>query len=273
MLEKEDSPLEMPFLYVYSSPQPCATTPLFYLFHMNAITRCFETYWSSSIGKKLIVAITGIALVLFLGGHMIGNLLVFMGQETFNDYAQFLHHIFHGAGIWVARIGLLGAIVLHVAATISLTRQNRAARKQYEYQATIQASKSSRIMLWSGLTILAFVVYHLMHFTVRFGNEYYNEQLYTDLAYMAKTGDYRPNSWKMVIDGFSVWYVVLFYLIAMTLLCSHLSHGVAAIFQTLGLRTKKSASAIDLLSKGYSAAIWIGFVSIPVAIFVFKFGS
>lgn len=239
---------------------------------MNAITRCLDTYWSSSIGKKLIVAITGLALVLFLGGHMTGNLLVFMGPEAFNDYAEFLHHLVHGVGLWIARIGLLVAVTLHVVATIALTRQNKAARKQYEYQATIQASKSSRIMLWSGLTILAFVVYHLLHFTVRAGNEYNNPALYTDLAHMAATGKFRQNAWKMVIDGFSVWYVVLFYIIAMSLLCSHLSHGVGAIFQTLGLRSKKSASAIDLFSKGYAAVIWLGFVSIPVAIFVFKFG-
>ncbi|MEO5914233.1 MAG: succinate dehydrogenase cytochrome b subunit [Luteolibacter sp.] len=239
---------------------------------MNAITRCLDTYWSSSIGKKLIVAITGIVLVLFLGGHMTGNLLVFVGPEAFNDYAEFLHHLLHGAGIWVARIGLLVAITLHVAATIAITCQNKAARKQYEYQATIQASKSSRIMIWSGLTILAFVIYHLLHFTVRVGNEYNNPQFYTDLAHMAATGKFRQNAWKMVIDGFSVWYVVLFYIISMTLLCSHLSHGVGAIFQTLGLRSKKSASAIDLFSKAYSAVIWLGFVSIPVAIYVFKFG-
>ncbi|RYD22913.1 MAG: succinate dehydrogenase cytochrome b subunit [Verrucomicrobiaceae bacterium] len=238
---------------------------------MNAITRCLDTYWSSSIGKKLIVALTGLVLVLFLAGHMSGNLLVFVGPEAFNDYAQLLHHLLHGVGLWIARIGLLVAVGLHIAATIALTRQNKAARKQYEYQATIQASKSSRIMIWTGLTILAFVIYHLMHFTVRVGNEYNNPQLYTDLVYMAKTGEYRQNAWKMVIDGFSVWYVVLFYLIAMTMLCSHLSHGVGAIFQTLGLRSKKSASSIDLISKAYAVFIWVGFVSIPVAIF-FGFG-
>ncbi len=239
---------------------------------MNALTRCLETYWSSSIGKKLVVALTGIVLVLFLAGHMSGNLLVFAGPEAFNDYAQFLHHVLHGAGIWVARIGLLAAVVLHIAATIALTRQNKAARQQYEYKATLQASKASRIMIWSGLTILAFLVFHLLHFTVRVGNEYNNPAFYTDQAYMAATGEFRHDAWKMVIDGFSVWYVVAFYILAMTLLCSHLVHGVAAIFQTLGLRSQKSASAIDLIAKGYTALIWLGFVSIPVAIYVFKFG-
>jgi succinate dehydrogenase / fumarate reductase, cytochrome b subunit len=239
---------------------------------MNAITRCLTTFWSSSIGKKWIVALTGLLLVLFLGGHLSGNMLIFVGRDAFNEYAEFLHKILHGSGIWVARAGLLASLVLHVAATIALARQNKAARKKYEYQATIQASKSSRIMIWSGLTILAFVVFHILHFTVRAGNEYNNPALYTDVAHMAATGLFRHDAWQMVIDGFSVWYVVAFYIIAMSLLCSHLSHGVGSIFQTLGLRTKKSASSITFISKAYSAVIWLGFVSIPVSIFVFKFG-
>ena len=85
---------------------------------MNALTRSFSAYWKSSIGKKVLVAVTGIALVLFLAGHMTGNLLVFAGREAFNDYAQFLHHALHGTGLWLARIGLLVAVVIHVVATI-----------------------------------------------------------------------------------------------------------------------------------------------------------
>lgn len=225
--------------------------------------------WKSSIGRKLIVALTGLALVLFLAGHLSGNLLVFVGREAFNDYAYFLHHVFHGAGVWIARIGLLVTVVLHVAATISLTRENRAARESYAHPATIQTTKSSKLMIWSGLTILAFVVYHLMHFTVHIGNTY---ETYVDPEHLAKTGLERMDAWKMVIDGFSVWYVVLFYLIAMTLLCSHLSHGVQAMFQTLGLRSKKSAPMITAISKAYAVLIYLGFISIPIAIFIFKFG-
>ncbi len=235
---------------------------------MNAITRCLDSFWSSSIGKKLIVAVTGIVLVLFLAGHLVGNLVVFMGAEPFNQYAYFLHHMLHGAGIWVFRVVMLVMIAAHIIATVSLVRQNRAARKSYENEATIQATRSSLIMIWSGLTILVFVIYHLMHFTVRVGNEYNNPALYSYLL----DGKEVHNAWKMVIDGFSVWYVVLFYVVAMTLLCSHLRHGVQSIFQTLGWRSRRSESAIDLLSKGYAAFIWIGFVSIPVAIYIFKFG-
>ena len=243
---------------------------------MNALTRSFSAYWKSSIGKKVLVAVTGIALVLFLAGHMTGNLLVFAGREAFNDYAQFLHHALHGTGLWLARIGLLVAVVIHVVATIALTRQNKAARTHYEFQNTIKASKSSRIMIWTGLTILFFVIYHLLHFTVHAGNSY---ETYVDEAYRAATvspafpgGESRHDAWKMVIDGFSVWYVVAFYVIAMTMLCSHLGHGVASIFQTLGWSSKKSRPLIEQLSWAYSVVIWLGFVSIPVAILIFGFG-
>ncbi len=236
---------------------------------MNALTRSFSACWKSSIGKKLIVALTGIVLVLYLAGHMTGNLLIFMGREPFNDYAEFLHGVAHGAGIWVARAALLVALVLHVTATIALVRQNRAARVPYEYDNTIQASKSSRIMIWSGLTILAFLIYHLMHFTIHVGNTY---GTYIDQAHFINAGAVRPDAWRMVIDGFSVWYVSAFYILAMTLLCSHLGHGVASIFQTLGLNSKKARPLLETISWGYAIIIWLGFVAVPVAV-LFGFGN
>jgi len=225
---------------------------------MNASIRPLCSVWNSSIGKKMVVALTGGVLVLFLAGHLTGNLLVFVGEQAFNEYAEFLHHMLHGAGIWIARIVLLSCLILHVVATISLTRANRAASPKYVHEGTVQASRSSRIMIWSGLTILAFVIFHLLHFTVRID------------AGLAEIG--RTNPHQMVIVGFSHGLVVLFYLIAMTLLCSHLSHGVASMFQTLGLRSKKSAPLLAFISKGYALVIWLGFISIPLAIYMFHFG-
>jgi succinate dehydrogenase / fumarate reductase cytochrome b subunit len=229
---------------------------------MNALTRCLAAYWNSSIGKKLIVALTGLFLLLFLAGHLVGNLVVFMGPEPFNSYAYFLHHMGHGAGIWAFRIVMLVMLGAHIIATIALTRQNKAARKSYECNTTIQASSSSRYMILTGLTILAFFVYHILHFTVRVGNEYDNPALYSFLL----DGKEVHNAWKMVIDGFSVWYVSAFYIVSMTLLASHLVHGFQSVFQTLGLRSKKTAATLQQLSLAYAAFIWIGFVSIPVAI-------
>lgn len=219
--------------------------------------------WSSTIGRKYLVALTGIVLTLFLAGHLAGNLLVFVGREAFNDYADFLHHMLHGAGVWIARLVLLTCLIIHVAATISLTRQNKAARQSYECGATIQAKKSSLIMIWTGSTILAFIIFHLLQFTVRIG---YPEEKFIDPDYLLATGERRFDAWQIVITGFQNPLVVIFYIIAMCLLCSHISHGVQAMFQTLGLRSRKSAGLLDKLSLGYALLILIGFLSIPISI-------
>lgn len=225
---------------------------------MSASTCSLCAFAKSSIGRKLIVALTGLALVLFLAGHLSGNLLIFAGRDAFNEYAHFLHTFLHGMGVWIARIGLLACFALHLVFTVLLTKENKAARTAYAREATVQAPKSSLIMIWSGLTILAFVVYHILHFTVRIDSE------------LAELGKNDP--WGMVIHGFQNSIVVLFYIIAMTLLCSHLSHGVASIFQTLGLRTKKTASAIKFVSQAYAIIIYVGFLSIPIAIKFFDYG-
>jgi succinate dehydrogenase / fumarate reductase cytochrome b subunit len=216
------------------------------------------TFIKSSIGRKLVVALTGLALVLFLAGHLSGNLLIFAGAEVFDAYAEFLHSFLHGMGVWVARIGLLACFVIHIWFTVLLTRENKKARTPYMHEATVQASKSSRIMIWSGLTILAFVIFHLLHFTVRIDSD------------LAALGEASP--WEMVIHGFQNPLVTIFYVIAMTLLCSHLSHGVASIFQTLGLRSKKTAGAIKFISCAYAFVIYVGFISIPLSIWLFGFG-
>ena len=225
---------------------------------MSASSCSLCSFAKSSIGRKFIVAITGLALVLFLAGHLSGNLLIFVSPKAFNEYAHFLHTFLHGAGVWIARIGLLACLVLHVWFTILLTKENKSARTKYAHDATVQAPKSARIMIWSGLTILAFIIFHILHFTVRTDSE------------LAKIGETSP--WHMVIAGFQNPLVVIFYLIAMTLLCSHLSHGVASIFQTLGLRSKKTAKPIALIAKAYALIIYLGFISIPIAILVFGFG-
>ena len=237
-----------------------------YLIHLISLNIMSQStcslcqFLSSSIGRKIIVALTGLALVLFLAGHLSGNLLIFAGSQAFNTYAAFLHGFLHGAGIWIARIGLLACLVLHVYFTILLTRENRASRKKYEYDSTVQASKSSTIMIWSGLTILAFIIFHLLHYTVRV------QPLLRSLA------EY-DQQWAMTIRGFQNPLVTIFYIISIGLLCSHLSHGVASIFQTLGLRTQKTAKLIGHLAKGYAAVIFIGFISIPIAITFFGFGE
>ena len=139
---------------------------------MSAPSCSLCAFVKSSIGRKIIVAVTGLALVLFLAGHLTGNLLIFAGRDAFNDYAQFLHEVFHGAGVWIARVGLLACFTAHLWFTILLTKENKSARKKYSHQATVQAPKSSLVMIWSGLTILAFVIFHLLHFDPFFVSNY-----------------------------------------------------------------------------------------------------
>lgn len=226
---------------------------------MNSLGKALLQFWQSSIGKKLIVAVTGIVLVGFLIAHMVGNLLIYQGRESLNDYAYFLHHFLHGWGIWLFRLVLIGAFVLHIFTTILLVRENRAARSsRYEFDATVQAPKSSRVMIWSGLTVLGFVIFHIFHFTIRVD---------PDLAAMKDPADpSRHDVYGMVIAGFQNPLVVLFYIVAISFLCSHLSHGISSLFQTLGLRSEKTRHAIKVLGIAISVVLWLGFLSIPVLV-------
>lgn len=133
----------------------------------------------SSIAKKAVVAVTGLMLFGFVIGHMIGNLQVFLGRETINNYAEMLHSL--PELLWVARIGLLVAVTLHIVFTIWVTKENRSSRpRRYAMERTTRASTASRTMLLSGLLVLAFIVYHLLHFTVQVTNpgykQYYDHQ-------------------------------------------------------------------------------------------------
>ncbi len=211
-------------------------------------------FWKSSIGKKIVVAVTGLAMALFLAGHLTGNLLIFSGAESFNEYAKWLHGLGHGKIVWVARLGLLVMLALHIIATVQLTIHNRKVSPVYENENTSVASKSSQFMIMSGLTVLVFIIWHIFQYTIRATDD--------TLKALADNGD----PYAMVIAGFQHLGNSLFYIVAMGFLCSHLSHGVASIFQTLGLRSRKTASLIDYGSKAYALLIFLGFISIPVAI-------
>jgi len=233
---------------------------------MTAVTASISRFYDSSIGKKILIALTGIVLVGFVLGHMIGNLLVFAGPEAINEYGHFLQTVGHGMGVWVARVVIFGSIILHVILTVQVTKQNRASREQrYGKQHTQVASKSSRVMILSGLTILAFFIYHILHFTARSFNDY---DTYKTMLH----GEQVHDVYKMVIAGFSWAPASIFYIVAMVLLASHLSHGVSSLFQTLGLSTEKTRPVFQLIGKAYAALILIGNCSIPIAIYFFHYG-
>ncbi len=227
---------------------------------MSSPLSSLAAFYRSSIGKKTVVAVTGIALLLFLLGHMLGNLLIFVGKDALNLYAAKLKSL--GPLLWVIRFGLLAIFVIHIVATVQLVIQNRAARGgRYRLERTQQATLASRFMIVSGSIVLIFVVYHILHFTVGAGNSYLSYQWFPP-------GSDTPvhDVHKMVVDGFSWLPAALFYIVAMALLCFHLAHGTSSVFQTLGLTTKRTWPLIEKLGYGYAALIFVGNSSIPLAV-------
>lgn len=198
------------------------------------------------------MALTGIVLVGFVTGHMLGNLQMFLpNHEAINAYGRFLHDALHGTGIWVVRAVLLASVVLHIAAAWSLTRTSLAARPVAYQVVTPDASTyASRTMRWSGPILALFIVYHLLHFTI-------------GSAHPAFAPD---DVYRNVLVGFSVWPVSLAYIAAMLALGLHLRHGLTSMLQTLGAshpawNTLRSRAATTL-----TLILVLGYISIPLAV-------
>ncbi len=226
---------------------------------MPVILKSLIRFSQSSIGRKILVALTGLLLAGFLVAHLLGNLLVYAGADAMNAYAKKLHDL--GPLLIVARVGLVVLVVVHIVYTVQLTRANRAARPaQYAVNTVQKATRASRSMILSGLTILAFVVYHLAHYTWGVANHYHDP---SNARYWVGADH---NAYQMVVDGFGVWYVSLFYIIAMALLFMHLSHGLSSLSQTLGITTARTRGLIDITARGIAFLLFAGFASIPVAV-------
>lgn len=241
------------------------------------------SFYQSSIGKKVFVAVTGFLLVLFVIGHMLGNLQIFLGPDWINAYAYKLQDL--GALLWAIRLGLLAVVAVHIICTIQLTIENRAARpEKYAVSAPTKSTIYSRTMAVSGVIVLAFIVFHLLHFTVRVipGHEYNKGDIVfadgtvrpahieLDKKWGIKLHEVEPheahNTFDMMVAGFSYWYISGFYVLAMTLLFMHLSHGVASLPQTLGIRNKHWANFLSLTGRAVSWIVFAGFISIPIAV-------
>ena len=221
--------------------------------------------WRSSLGRKYIMAGTGALLFGFLIAHLAGNLQVFGPPELINNYAYFLKS--KPGLVWGARLGLLAVVGLHVLSAVSLSAQNRAARPvPYGGVKTPYAAPlNSRTMLLSGVTILAFVIYHLLHFTALMpGVNGVGD--FRHLETTLPTGVKAHDVYAMMVLGFGVWWVSLAYLIAQSLLFMHLSHGLASMFQSLGFRSHTWWPRVQLFAKVASVALFVGYASIPVAI-------
>ena len=220
----------------------------------------------SSLGKKTVVAVTGILLVLFVIGHLIGNMTVFLGPDALNTYAEKLHSL--GPILWVVRIGLLAVVGLHIYFTMLLWKENQKARpKKYIASNPIGTTVFARTMRLSGLIVLAFVVFHLAHFTARVVDTSY-QSMTTTLA-----GHPVHNVYGMVVKGFSSAPMVAIYVVGLFLLTFHLSHGLSSLFQTIGITNTRIRKNYELAGRVVAWLLFLGYVSIPIAILVFGLGK
>ena len=216
-----------------------------------------SAFYKSSIGRKYIVAITGVILVGFIIGHLLGNLQIFLGPEYINSYAEKLRSL--GALLWVIRLFLLVAVVLHIYFTIRLAIDNRKARPvAYAKKEHVKSTYASRSMWISGLLLLAFIIYHIAHFTVQVADPRF--------ALLKLDPLNRHDVYSMMVYGFQNVFVSGFYVLAMYLLAMHLSHGASSFFQSLGLNDKKLTPKLATGARIFAWLIFAGYVSMPIAV-------
>jgi succinate dehydrogenase / fumarate reductase, cytochrome b subunit len=229
--------------------------------------------FSSTIGKKLIMAVTGVVLILFIVGHLVGNLQVFEDPDQINGYAHFLQSL--GAALWAARIVLIVCVVLHIWAGTSLALLDRAARgpEGYRVKRWIKATVASRYMRWTGYIVLAFLLYHLAQFTLGVAQPgdfktrlpaYTMKADYHELGLtLVRAGTEVYDVRAMEIRGFSNPVVSIFYIIAIGLLSVHLWHGGESLFQTLGWRNRRWERGLRATVGFLCAAYFLGNLLIP----------
>ena len=223
--------------------------------------KIFTHIFGSSLGKKFLMAISGFVLFLFVVGHLLGNLQIFLGPEALNKYGHFLQS--NPELIWPARLGLLLMVGLHIWSAVKLSLENKAARPvAYTQFRPIGSSYASRTMFMSGLIIFAFIVYHLLHFTVQVQYVNFTGQSFVDFTDPQK----RHDIFKMMVVGFNNVWVSGFYVLGVALLCLHLSHGISSMFQSIGWKSRAFGPLLDKLARAGALLIFLGYSSIPVAV-------
>ncbi len=213
-------------------------------------------FYRSAVGKKYLMAITGIMLFGFVLIHMLGNLKLYMGAEALDHYGEWLRELGqpalpHEAALWIARIGLLLATVVHITCATQLTLMNRRARPVgYSHPRYVQASYASRTMRWGGVIVLLFIIYHLLHIT---------------LGYVHP--DFQPgHPYHNLVIGFQNIFVSLFYILANIALGFHLSHGLWSLFQSMGWNHPKFNSLRRHFAHTFAIVVTLGNLSFPIAV-------
>lgn len=215
-----------------------------------------SSFYRTALGKKAVMAVSGIVLFGFILLHMAGNLKLYLGHEAFNHYAEFLRTagapvLPRGVALWIFRVVLIVAAYLHIDSATRLTLQNRRARPvAYQVKKNVEADYAARTMRWGGVLVLLFLIYHLMHFT--WGNAH---------------PDFVPGDpYHNVVTGFSVLWVSLFYVLAQLALGMHLYHGLWSLFQSLGWSNPRFNWARRRFAQLFAIVVTVGNVSFPVAV-------
>lgn len=218
--------------------------------------------YSTAVGKKYAMAVTGIMLIGFVIAHMLGNLKMYLGQEELDHYAEFLRELLvpivpHGTVLWILRIGLIAAVLVHIHAAASLTTLNRTARSvKYQSSRDYQvASFASRSMRWTGTIVALFVLWHLADLTWGWVNG-----IGTDGSFVY------GEAYNNVVRSFSRWPVAALYIVANLALGTHLFHGVWSLFQSMGWNNPKFNRIRRQLAVAVAAVVVVGNVSFPVAV-------
>jgi succinate dehydrogenase / fumarate reductase cytochrome b subunit len=221
-----------------------------------ASRRSVRQFWASTIGKKIVMAVTGALLLAFVFAHMVGNLKTFLGADDLNHYAHWLRTIgepvLHYAWfLWIQRAVLLVALVLHVTAAVQLVKRDRRARPvPYVHRRPVRATFAVRTMRWGGATLALFVVWHILDFTVGAVNR-----------------DFVPGDpYHNLVADFQVWWVNLIYLAALVMLGLHIQHGFASAARTLGVTSARRERAIKILGNATAIVVAGGYALVPVAI-------
>ena len=214
--------------------------------------------FSTTVGKELIVGVTGVLLVAFILMHLMDNLLILLGPGAFNDYAEKLHSL--GELVWIARLGLIIMFTAHISMAISLARANAAARGGQRYEVEKSAGRktvATRLMALSGIAILCFVLFHVYDFTITGDRE--GARSFVDGMSEDSMGLY-----GVVFNSFANPVRSLFYIIAVCAVGLHLSHAISSVVVTLGFLADKSTDRAELVAKAIGLIVALGFSSIPL---------
>jgi succinate dehydrogenase / fumarate reductase cytochrome b subunit len=210
------------------------------------------------VGRKIVMAVTGLLMLLFAIEHLLGNSSIFAGPDSINAYAAKLHRFWFI--VWISRVLMLAAFFVHVVYGIQLTLEDWKAKPEaYAIRKNLRSTFASRTMIWSGGIIAVYLVYHLLHFTFHVIHPEITAMKNADAARM-------PDVFAMMVLSFQDLWVSLLYIAAMFSVTVHLMHGIQSLFQTLGLNNDRTLPAIEKAGTIAAIILFLGYISIPVAV-------